>query len=88
MKVRICGGRVIDPGNLDGVMDILVDDGRIVDVRPHEKGTESESDIRVINASGRVVIPGLIDMHVHLREPGHEHKETIESGSAAALAVG
>jgi len=88
MKVRICGGRVIDPGNLDGVMDILVDDGRIVDVRPHEKGTESESDIRVINASGRVVIPGLIDMHVHLREPGHEHKETIESGCSAAAAGG
>jgi len=71
MLMLIKGGRVIDPGNLDGITDILIADGKIVEVR-------------IIDASDKIVTPGLIDMHVHLREPGHEYKETIETGCLSA----
>jgi dihydroorotase len=81
------GGRVVDPANgRDGVFDVLVDGDRIVRVGrdlPIDAGT------RVVEiASGLVVCPGLIDMHVHLREPGQEHKETVATGTAAAVAGG
>lgn len=81
----IKGGRVIDPANgLDAVMDVLIERGRIARV-----GRKLESDAkRVIDAKGLWVTPGLVDMHVHLREPGYEYKETIASGSAAAAAGG
>lgn len=78
--LTISGGRVVDPGNPDEITDILIEDGKIVEIRPEIRNPESE----VIDASGKIVIPGLIDMHVHLREPGHEYKETIESGCMAA----
>jgi dihydroorotase len=78
MLTLIRGGRVVDPGNLDGIMDILIEDGKIVEVK------EQRSEVRVIDAFGKIVVPGLIDMHVHLREPGHEYKETIESGCLSA----
>jgi len=83
MTMLIKGGRVIDPGRLDAIMDVVVADGIIADVRPPESASES-GDTATIDATGKIVSPGLIDMHVHLREPGHEYKETIETGCRAA----
>ncbi|MFH2044444.1 MAG: dihydroorotase [Pseudomonadota bacterium] len=95
MLTLIKGGRVIDPGNIDGVMDILIKNDRIIDITPLEKSESNTSEllkkytaIRIIDASGKIVVPGLIDMHVHLREPGQEYKETIESGTLAAASGG
>ena len=85
MKRLIKNGRVVDPqSGTDDTLDILLDGGRIarVEKRIPEKGAE------VFDATGMVVAPGFIDMHVHLREPGFERKETIASGLAAALAGG
>jgi dihydroorotase len=79
----IKGGHVVDPETgVDGVLDILIEDGRISKVG-HEAGA-SQAPHEVIDASGKVVTPGLIDIHTHLREPGHEYKETIETGCLAA----
>lgn len=91
MLMLIRGGRVIDPGNLDGIMDIFISDGKIVEIVKHGL-TSSEypesiiehPETSIIDASGKIVTPGLIDMHVHLREPGYEYKETIETGCLAA----
>ncbi|MDH3886232.1 MAG: dihydroorotase [Desulfobacterales bacterium] len=95
MRIEIQGGRVIDPGNLDATADILIDRGKIVKItRIGKTGTRKpESGIagrgsRTIDATGKIVCPGFIDMHVHLREPGHEHKETIATGSRAAVRGG
>lgn len=95
MLTLIKGGRVIDPGNLDGVMDILIKNDRIIDIIPLEKSESNTSEllkkynaISIIDASGKIVVPGLIDMHVHLREPGQEYKETIETGTLAAASGG
>jgi dihydroorotase len=78
----IRGGRIIDPANQrDEIADLWVSNGRIV---PNNSNDEAE----VIDATGLVVAPGLIDLHVHLREPGQTHKETIESGTHAAAAGG
>ena len=80
------GGRVIDPSSgHDAVADVLLRDGRIVDVGT---GLGDPDEVRVIDVSGLVVCPGLIDLHVHLREPGQEHKETIATGARAAAAGG
>ncbi|NVL90669.1 MAG: dihydroorotase [Desulfobacterales bacterium] len=80
----IKGGRVIDPETgLDGLLDILIENGKIVSIEnPQSSIVNHQSSI--INASGKIVTPGLIDMHVHLREPGHEYKETIETGCLSA----
>ncbi len=86
MRIRISGGRIIDPGRADMLGDVVVQDGRILSVGPGAEA--SEADDRVIDARGLLVVPGLIDIHVHLREPGHEYKETIASGAAAAVAGG
>jgi dihydroorotase len=83
MLTWIQGGRVIDPGHLDTVADIFIKDNKIVRIIK-EGQKEIEPVSRIIDASGKIVCPGFIDMHVHLREPGHEHKETIETGSKAA----
>lgn len=83
-RILITGGRVIDPGqNLDRVTNVLVEGNRIAafDVTP------GETD-RIIDATGKIVCPGLVDMHAELREPGCEEDETIETGAAAALAGG
>ncbi len=78
----ISGGRVIDPSrNIDKVMDIGVADGKIVDPKKLK-------DVEVINVKGMVVTPGLIDIHVHLRDPGQTTSETISTGTMAAAAGG
>ncbi|MFZ5564939.1 MAG: amidohydrolase family protein, partial [Thermodesulfobacteriota bacterium] len=85
----IKGGRVIDPGTLDGVYDILIVDGKIADIVGSGTGRLPAKGVtRQIDAAGKIVTPGLIDMHVHLREPGYEYKETIATGCAAAARGG
>ena len=81
------GGRVVDPANgRDGVFDVLIDGDQIARVG---RDLPIESGTTVVEVpSGFVVVPGLIDMHVHLREPGQEHKETVATGTAAAVAGG
>jgi dihydroorotase len=87
MKRLLKGGHLVDPANgRDGVFDIVIDGDRIAQVGrdlPVEPGVEV-----VEIPSGLIVCPGLIDMHVHLREPGQEHKETVATGTAAAVAGG
>ncbi len=85
MRLLIRGGRVLDPaGGLDAVLDVLVEDGRIAAVGP-AAGPPAD---RTVDAAGLVVVPGLIDLHVHLREPGFEAKETIATGVRAAVRGG
>ena len=80
--ILIKGGHVVDPkNNLDGNFDILVDGSRIAAI---DKDIVPGSDYEVVDAKGLLVFPGLIDMHVHLREPGLDHKETIVTGLQAA----
>ena len=82
----IRGGRVIDPSqSIDGIQDVLVMDGVLAEVA---EGIDPPEGAREIEAEGLVVTPGLIDVHVHLREPGGEHKETIATGARAAAAGG
>lgn len=86
----IKNGRVIDPANgIDKKCDVLIIDSKIarVDENIKEPAARSQETI-VIDASGKIVTPGLIDIHVHFREPGDEEEETIESGSTAAVAAG
>lgn len=84
MKTLISGGEVVFP---DGVkkVDVLVDGGKIIKLA---SGIATDNETKVIDATGKTVIAGIIDMHVHLREPGFEGKEDIESGSKAAVAGG
>ncbi len=87
MNILIQNGRVIDPANaIDGALDLLVSDGTIA--RFGKAGTIKAAGAQVVDAKGKLVVPGLIDMHVHLREPGFEYKETISTGTAAAKAGG
>ncbi len=80
----IKNGRVIDPANgIDKECDVLVVNGNIAEVGKVEKSAQA-----AIDATGKLVVPGLIDIHVHFREPGDEEEETIASGSAAAVAAG
>jgi dihydroorotase len=88
MLTLIKGGRVIDPGNLDGIMDIFIEDGKIVEIKKDGLSDGEHPELKTIDASDKIVIPGLIDMHVHLREPGYEHKETIETGCRSAVVGG
>ena len=83
----IAGGRVIDPASgLDQELDVLLRDGRVAElVAP---GILKASARETFNAKGCIVAPGFVDLHVHLREPGQSHKETIASGTAAAAAGG
>src|SRR5215472_12774735 len=83
--LRITNGRVIDPSQgLDAVTDLWLRDDRVLGVGPHPS---THAD-RALDAAGKIVCPGLIDMHVHLREPGREEDETVATGTAAALAGG
>ena len=85
MRMLIKNGRVIDPAsNTDDIRDILVEDGVIAEVA---KDIDKAADT-VIDAKGCMVMPGLVDLHVHFREPGFEHKETIRTGARAAARGG
>lgn len=84
MKILLKGGRVLDPeSGTDAVRDVWITDGMIADITESGETAHTEPADRVIDASGCWVAPGLIDLHVHLREPGFEQKETIETGTAA-----
>ncbi len=85
-RILIRGGRVIDPSRAtDGEADLLIEDGKIAAVG---RGVEAPAGATIIDAAGKVVAPGLIDLHVHLREPGQEDLETVASGAMAAAAGG
>jgi dihydroorotase len=85
MLIQIKNGRVIDPSqSIDRVAELWIDGKRILGIGPQPQARADQ----VIDATGRIVCPGLIDMHVHLREPGREEDETIATGAAAALAGG
>src|ERR1700685_2147448 len=80
-------GRVIDPASgLDAETDVLLRDARVVEIASPSKLRGQAK--HVLNARGAIVAPGFIDLHVHLREPGQPHKETIATGTAAAAAGG
>jgi dihydroorotase len=94
-------GHIVDPSQgIDGIGDILIEDGKIKEVKMHQANPPSppfnkggmggikDSEFRIIDAEGMFIIPGLIDIHVHLREPGYEYKETIKTGTAAAIKGG
>ncbi len=87
-QLLIKNGRVIDPANrLDEQCDVLIVDGKVAEVG-HLNGAVEKTVTRVIDATGKLVTPGLIDVHVHFRDPGDEEEETIASGSTAAVAAG
>ncbi len=100
MSLLLKNARVMDPASgLDGRRDVLITGGKIAAIEPMIPentfpGTKSEGEDSsfpqdgVIDCAGKVLVPGLVDMHCHLREPGFEYKETIESGSMAGVAGG
>ena len=93
MKLLLTGARIIDPAqNMDSRMDIFLEDGKIAktgaDLSKSVKSKSSGKITKIIDLAGMILVPGLIDMHTHLREPGFEYKETIASGAAAAVAGG
>ena len=89
MWALLKGGRVIDPSRgIDEIADVLIENGRISNSLPSQGRVGERSDGEVYDCSGLIVCPGLVDMHVHLREPGFEHKETIRTGAEAAAAGG
>ena len=86
MSLLIRNGRVVDPANsMDAVQDVLLSGGRIERVGA---GLAAPAEATVLDATGKIVCPGFIDIHVHLREPGYEYKETVASGTRAAAAGG
>ncbi len=90
-RLAIAGGRVFDPeAGIDGLFDIIAMGGRVASIRPSTGDMEAFSGDgwTLVDATGKLVLPGLIDIHTHLREPGFEYKETITSGVAAAAAGG
>jgi dihydroorotase len=90
MALLIRGGHVLDPGRMNGPADVLIEHGKIVSVEPVTSSLRGKPQpgVRILDAAGKLVLPGFVDLHVHFREPGFEHKETIETGSAAAAAGG
>lgn len=88
-RLILKNGRVVDPASgIDEIMDILIEDGRIREIGKNIPGGKQKSPAEIVDIQGLTAVPGLIDMHTHLREPGFEYKETIRSGSEAASAGG
>ncbi len=86
MNLLIQNGRLLDPSReIDEKLDVLIEDGRISKIG---RAVRASASVEKLNAEGLVVCPGFIDLHTHLREPGQEHKETIRTGTAAAVAGG
>ena len=82
-ELLICNGTIIDPSqSLEAKRDLLIRDGLVAEIAE----SISADGVEVFDATGLIVAPGFIDLHVHLREPGFEYKETIESGARAAVA--
>ncbi len=82
-------GRIIDPANnIDSPGSLLLENGKIKSVYLGDYANSPQGECQVIDASGKWIVPGLVDMHVHLREPGEEYKETVESGTRAAASGG
>ncbi|MBE9547235.1 MAG: amidohydrolase family protein, partial [Proteobacteria bacterium] len=90
MNILLKGGRIVDPSqNIDEEMDLLIEEGQIVQIgKDIHKNAKADSVLRILDLGGKIVAPGLIDMHTHLREPGFEYKETIQTGCEAAVAGG
>lgn len=89
MKLLLRGGRIIDPSQqMDEQMDLLIEERTIVDLGKDLTTAGTLSDLTILELEGKLVVPGLIDMHTHLREPGFEYKETVRTGSLAAAAGG
>jgi len=87
MRLLIKNGYIIDPAQgINGGKNLLIEDGRVAGLFGYRDSVPD--DVEIFDATGLIVAPGFIDMHVHLREPGHEYKETIASGAAAAVAGG
>ncbi len=87
IPIQLCNGRVIDPSrDFDEVTDLWLADGKVAGTGPRPAWVTS--DVKTLDCAGLIVAPGLIDMHVHLREPGREEDETIATGTAAAVAGG
>lgn len=86
MTLLLRGARVVDPSqDLDRICDVLMADGCVAEIA---ESIDIGEDVEVLELQGKILTPGLIDVHVHLREPGHEYKETIQSGCRAAAAGG
>lgn len=85
MKTILIKNALLSPSGKEGTADILISGGKIVEIAPH---IDSPQDCCEVRADGLTVIPGLVDVHVHLREPGFSYKETIATGTAAAAAGG
>jgi len=93
MKLLLTGARVIDPAQkIDSRLDVFLENGKIARVGANlsksTKSKDAEKITKIIDLAGMIIVPGLIDMHTHLREPGFEYKETVASGAAAAVAGG
>ena len=87
--IVIRGGTVIDPGRVNDRADVLIQQGKVVEIGLPLKAPVTEGPgLRMIDATGLIVAPGFVDLHCHLREPGFEYKETIQSGAASAVAGG
>ncbi|MBI2884614.1 MAG: dihydroorotase [Candidatus Omnitrophica bacterium] len=85
-KLLISGGTVVDPSTKrEGRADVLIEDGKITDIQP---SIAARNGLRRFDASGKLVMPGFVDLHVHFRQPGREDKETVETGSHAAIRGG
>ncbi len=85
MTILIKDGHVIDPGRWNGPADVLIENGTIAAVSP---GLSAPNTATLVQAKGQLVLPGFIDLHVHFREPGFEYKETVQTGTASAVAGG
>ena len=89
MSILIKGGRIIDPSQgIDQKGNVLIENGKIKSFPKTTKKYEDDKKVKVIDAKGKVVSPGFVDIHVHLREPGFEHKENIKTGCESAAAGG